>query len=62
VHALVPSRGTLEIDMTMRPLPRRLQTIEVRPQALLFIGGPDAARSRRAHAPGDWYPAPSDAG
>jgi len=44
VHALVPARGTLEIDVTMRPLPQRLQTIEVRPPALLSVGGPDAAQ------------------
>ncbi len=32
LHALVPNGGTLEINLTLRPVPIRLRTIEVRPK------------------------------
>jgi hypothetical protein len=44
LHALVPARGTLAIDITMQPLPRRLENIEVRPLPMPSLGGPESTQ------------------
>ncbi|MBA3496075.1 MAG: carboxypeptidase regulatory-like domain-containing protein, partial [Gemmatimonadales bacterium] len=51
LHALVPNGGTLEINLTLRPVPIRLRTIEVRPKVAVRGLEGDDTPYRRCSSP-----------